>query len=281
MRLIILGNGFDINLCLRTRYSDFMYEIEFHTLLAEGNSLAAHLKQIENERWVDIEKELLEYSRKTEVSFQNEYNRLVEQLHSYLKNIRIFHIMNRNSVAYKVLFDSLVKEIEFFTFNYTSSLEIILNEVKFNKPHLVNHVHGNLENTNLIFGVQDGVDLGVHSYLRKSRNDNYNSADLNDKLNQADEIIFFGHSLGESDHFYFEDFFQQQIKNDSNYKSIEFYYYNENAKDDILTQLEILTNNRIGKLKQRNDIKLTSVDSIEVPLYDQVLTYRDIDDLTN
>ncbi|MFR8357317.1 MAG: AbiH family protein [Parabacteroides sp.] len=69
-------------------------------------------------------------------------------------------------------------------------------------------VHGSIENKNIIFGVEDKANIKKeHIFLKKSYNINFTPIDISNYLEISDSIIFFGHSLGETDHTYFRDFF--------------------------------------------------------------------------
>ncbi|ALU75278.1 hypothetical protein F7642_10905 [Tenacibaculum finnmarkense genomovar ulcerans] len=57
--VIIIGNGFDLSIGLKTSYSDFIKSIEFQELLKNENLLAKHLNGIHTlQNWIDIENEL-------------------------------------------------------------------------------------------------------------------------------------------------------------------------------------------------------------------------------
>ena len=64
MKIIIIGNGFDLSLGLKTSYKDFIESDSFTLLLKKENSLTIYLNgKQEINNWVDIEKELTEYSK--------------------------------------------------------------------------------------------------------------------------------------------------------------------------------------------------------------------------
>ena len=67
MKLYIIGNGFDLDLGIKSSYSDFFKSNEFNNLLGSNSScdFAKHLSK-ENikgpdVKWVDIEVELKKY----------------------------------------------------------------------------------------------------------------------------------------------------------------------------------------------------------------------------
>lgn len=75
----------------------------------------------------------------------------------------------------------------------------------------------------------------------------------------AKNITFFCYSLGETDHSYFDDFFNAQTKPDCDRKKFTFYYYGQEAYDDLIWQLKTLTKNRLTYLKQYNQLEFHDV----------------------
>ena len=124
-------------------------------------------------------------------------------------------------------------------------------------------IHGSLKK-DIVFGVQDNFELErQHVFLYKSHNKCQKVRGLPQILENADKIIFFGYSLGETDHSYFDDFFKNQTKKDCRSKSFVFHHYGQDAYDDIIWQLKVLTNNRTSYLNQYNDIRFE--DSSKTP----------------
>ena len=73
------------------------------------------------------------------------------------------------------------------------------------------HVHGSLKESDIILGFEDNVDVNDNlCFMIKSHSPHFRSCNIRDSLEKADEIIFFGHSLGMTDYHYFEDFFLKQ-----------------------------------------------------------------------
>ena len=73
----------------------------------------------------------------------------------------------------------------------------------------------------------------------KSHSPYYTSHNIKSKLDQADEVIFFGHSLGSTDYPYFEDFFRKQCatKPDNEKIKVRIFTYDEESRQNILVQL--------------------------------------------
>lgn len=130
-RIIILGNGFDLDLKFPTAYKDFIDSPEFKSNLWSGgpwtfsnsshptnlfNYIQSKAAEEEEYRWTDIEKILSEYSRKGEISISTKggktpahnvssqevygyYEQVKESLKQYISRINFHEIADRNSVA--------------------------------------------------------------------------------------------------------------------------------------------------------------------------------------
>ena len=94
------------------------------------------------------------------------------------------------------------------SFNYTSFIEKVIIKINYNSTDfIIKQIHGSLKD-NIVFGVQDSMELQrEHVFLYKSYNKCQDVRELPQILDNADKIIFFGYSLGETDHSYFDDFF--------------------------------------------------------------------------
>jgi hypothetical protein len=188
--LFILGNGFDINLGMATRYSDFYkYYISQSSksdIIAQlKNSITANLKN-----WSDLELALGEYTEN--ISSLNDFDEIFDDigdnLSEYLQHQedsfdydkidlkKVFsHLSNPESFLLKADEES-VKEFRdnwsnyqwntsIFTFNYTCIIEKLLGDGQLNlligthkqAPIILNkieHIHGYLNNR-MIIGVND------------------------------------------------------------------------------------------------------------------------------
>lgn len=76
-------------------------------------------------------------------------------------------------------------------------------------------MHGRLLSYNsAILGINDEVETvdGVYDFMRKSFNPHYSSHSVGFDLRDADEVVFFGHSLDDNDYHYFQSFFKHQCE---------------------------------------------------------------------
>lgn len=284
--VLIIGNGFDLSLKYPTSYSDFMKSQHFTDLvLKNDNCLARYLtyKRETTGNWIDVEKELATYSNiinsapsiehkmlkklredksytNIHKSFRKEYIQLCIALKEYLKELESQKRFNEGydkSPAYKLIqmISDERKLCYIVNFNYTIFAKIIIKHFDNCRNFKIRQIHGSLED-DIVFGVQDNMELQrEHVFLYKSHNKRQEVRGLPLILENADKIIFFGYSLGETDHSYFDDFFKNQTKKDCRSKSFVFYHYGQDAYDDIIWQLKTLTNNRTSYLNQYNTIE--------------------------
>ena len=226
-RLLILGNGFDLSLGRETRYSDFAKSRFWPENLK--SELFSYLEEKANlESWFDLESELGRYIqsvRKESSAYvttrpgrakqdRADFNEIVESLIAYLKNVERKDV-NSDSIAAKVFrlacWDSAFSKIYFF--NYTD-LDKLSEKLKLAGVPIVEYVHGCLIDDSAILGINDTEDTlgGLYDFMRKSFNPHYSSHPVSYDLKTADEVVFFGHSLGDNDYHYFQSFFKHQCE---------------------------------------------------------------------
>ena len=226
-RLLILGNGFDLCLGRDTRYSDFVNSSFWPENLK--SELFSYLEEKANlERWFDLESELARYIqtvRKESSAYvttrpgrakqdRADFKEIVEALIAYLKNVERKDV-NRDSIAAKVFrlacWNSAFSKI--YSFNYTD-LYKLSEKLNLAGVPIVEYVHGCLADDSAILGINDTEDTleGLYDFMRKSFNPHYSSHPVSYDLKTADEVVFFGHSLGDNDYHYFQSFFRHQCE---------------------------------------------------------------------
>lgn len=260
--ILITGNGFDLNLGLKTSYPDFIASDVFSNLLTAENQLCLYLKNQHGvNNWIDIENELKEYSSSIYKDsnrniFRQEYQSLCKSLCEYLNNLDMSFI-DETSQACKFLTEEF-ERLLIFNFNYTLSLEYLLYKNKLN--HEILKVHGTAKENKIVFGVEDNARINASDVFLKKSTCIWNKIyDIDKILSKAKDIIFLGYSLGETDHHYFKQFFQTAAINnfmDKNRKNIFISYYKEDSMYDILKQIDDMTNNRIQGLRTHQNFKM-------------------------
>lgn len=266
--VMIIGNGFDLNLGLETSYNSFINSKEFNELTDKGSKLANYLlNKSELKHWIDIENELKEYSNKVfkdpnREPFKQDYVDLCNNLCLYLNKID-YSIINKESKAYS-LFCQLIKkdaDIYIYDFNYTESISKIIEDNDPDKKaeiHLFK-VHGSAADNHIVFGVEDNAYIDENdAFLYKSASHYYNfKLNINVELNDSDLIVVMGHSLGETDHFYFQDFFRRQYNSTS--KGFLFTYYTEKGWYNMMKQLQRLTLRNLAIFRSNNNIEFKEI----------------------
>lgn len=266
--VMIIGNGFDLNLGLETSYNSFINSKEFKELTDKGSKLANYLlNKSELKHWIDIENELKEYSNivfkdPNREPFKQDYVDLCNNLCLYLNQID-YSIINKESKAYPLFCNLIMKysDIYIYDFNYTESISKIIEDNDPDKKaeiHLFK-VHGSAADNNIIFGVEDNAYINDNdAFLYKSASHYYKSEiNINNELNDSDLIVVMGHSLGETDHSYFNRFFQSQVH--SNSKEFLFTYYTEKGWDNMMTQLMCLTFKNLAIFRSNNKIDFKEI----------------------
>ena len=251
-KVLIIGNGFDLDLGMNTRYSDFakskIWENTFHDDLNvyDKSTLIGFLyAEKEKQGWFDVEQSLLDYAlQKKSENFISEtmidedkaaYHKLSQALSMYLQKEQDAYTP-KNCVASQVL-EAIISNGYFrsiYSFNYTSLAHIArLNKMSLGESKVI-HVHGDLANNDIILGIMADTSVYVpdcYSFFYKDNSLNYHSNNMAKDLEDADELVFFGHSINGMDFDYFKDFFTKQagMKGENKRKKITIFTYDENS----------------------------------------------------
>ena len=161
-----------------------------------------------------VENELRNYAEKIQQKmedFYNDFKELSSALKDFLSSID-YEIINRNSLAYSLIGEFNGGNLLIIDFNYTPTVGTILHELKI-KGELkseIEHIkiHGSIDENDIIFGIEDNARIpSKYVFLKKSSNKNFYAVDFSSALEKCKDFVLFGHSLGETDHMYFIDFF--------------------------------------------------------------------------
>ena len=330
--VLVLGNGFDLDLGLRTSYKDF-WESE-HCPKDYPAPLIKHLNEkwpdnLDKVKWYDLENELLEYFRGIqkysehpddlitdhEREFLNYYNpantsvkghypRYQDEINSlhekglldldmgwgtymtipYLDDLRQSpvwrdrkafqlikdglckyitkvsnHVPDTEGCSFNVLFaiaraKELGDYVNIYTFNYTK----LHHPYGSNLTNITHHVHGTCEDGKIIIGTQDSKEFNRdYDFLQKSFDPNFNPPALVYDLLNANEIVFFGHSIGVNDRQYFKSFFKQQTSTDApKRKRITIFTRDEKSEVEIKRSLQEMTDHNLSTLYGMNDLEI-------------------------
>lgn len=269
-KLFIIGNGFDVDLGLLTKYSDFYRIWKQNNLwpFADSTSgLGAYLNnRVERENWLDLELALYQYSSATNGmavpssdglypidSDKEDFETLLSSLSVYLKRIVWEKGVNDKSVAKEVFRKVLDKgDYGIYSFNYTNLRSIAARLYKgasyyddFECEFDYTPVHGTLKDNDIIIGVNSNAQLiEGYDFLRKIDQPTYRPNNLLQELNNAKDLTFFGLSMGAIDYPYFRVLFDglcSGIVPNSDKKNVTLFTYDEQSRMQILKQLRALT----------------------------------------
>lgn len=294
-RLLILGNGFDLCLGRDTRYSDFVNSRFWPENLK--SELFSYLEEKANlESWFDLESELGRYVqsvRKESSAYvttrpgrakldENDFKEIVESLIAYLKNVERKDV-NCDSIAAKVFrlacWDSAFSKI--YSFNYTD-LDKLSEKLKLAGVPIVEYVHGCLADDSAILGINDTEDTlgGLYDFMRKSFNPHYSSHPVSYDLKTADEVVFFGHSLGDNDYHYFQSFFKHQCEENlspEERRTITIFTKDENGRMAIMRTLHKMNDGKTSLLFQNNILNIFCTDDGLSPAFSKWYNARELE----
>ncbi len=277
MTLFIIGNGFDLDLGLKTSYYSFIESEEFNRLLSNNssNTLARHVKNTFNKDknlWSDLEILIGEYANefcKDELSvFKCQLEEVRRELKNYLNKQNSINSFaeQKNCRAFKFL-NIVCNELEnkipttFINFNYTdtvySRLKYINKEILENSGNTFNYInpHGNLK-TDIAFGVSDNFLKNgglAYSFLKKGYSINYNLSNWANIYNKATNIYIFGHSLGITDSDIFKPMFSYYLSDKKAERNITL-IDEKNSNDKIFNRIDTLTSGNIGAFRLNNRV---------------------------
>lgn len=301
--VFIVGNGFDLDLGLRTSYKNFFdskyfpkdegsvvrlncyFDPDISTDTSLGRvSVFDYLRVCRDlSHWCDIEGALGKLPKY--VDFENgdgfyiekdSFDRLHQAFSDYLRSVLKddYDTINYKSAAYKVAKTlSYRTDLVVFNYNYTDSLEHIDRSY----DGIVNYVHGSLIDNSIIFGVEDKLDVQRHyNFLLKSFSPFYKSHKIRYELKNADHVIFFGHSLAKADYHYFEHLFQDLTDetNDSPDRRITIFTKDDKSRRDLLWQIRTMNHNKTDVLFGNCELKIFMTDTDEekiIPFLDGLL----------
>nr|WP_262896218.1 bacteriophage abortive infection AbiH family protein [Sphingobacterium faecale] len=248
-----MGNGFDLNLGLKTSYRDFYSYYKSIESSKEGVKILKTNIADNFSHWSDLELALGQYTEnfKNTDDFDEAFEDIGEQLAEYLKNEENNFDFSRANK--EKLFEDLVKAevfltpaeskkiadyklryvhhswaVDIVTFNYTRIIEGIIGGTTVTKigNHIASNVHVELRGIDHIHGyVDDRMVLGVNDVSQLKNQKFHQNVDILEaivkqrcnsgqghtiddqvvaKIKEANMIIIFGSSLGDTDNMWWE-----------------------------------------------------------------------------
>lgn len=244
--VIFLGNGFDVAMGYKTKYSDFYSSNEFKELI-NSNELTKYIQECNQKTqkeklWKDLESGLFDFAKNECLfhyagsdsdcanDFEKDFKELRTALFKYLNRVQE-HPVNVSANAVAGLTQQWIRlEWQIVSFNYiTVDLASFTHYMKIlNADDTINHSkfiyqHGNLYNTStaknnppesIVLGIDETQEVSKkYDFLYKNQNPNrYNIKELIDYVKGKDVIIIYGCSMGQSDTIYFKQIFQMEQK---------------------------------------------------------------------
>lgn len=263
--VFIIGNGFDLDIGLKSRYSDF-YNSSYWPFHGKDTNLAKFLEsQCKVDKWLDIEEALAEYGSSS-LSFnsraeedEEDFCLLKEQFTQYIIHEQET-VKPKDCVASKLL--SAILEngcFEYiYSFNFTDLSYLVKDKLHLKRRLEYSHVHGRASDGSAILGVGDYAGLrDKDDFMYKSFAKEYAPPLMIPTMLTADRVFLFGVSMGRVDYQYFDDFFKRVIYGHEDdvigdSKQIAIFTYDEKSRRDILRNLQSMTGNRLGRLFARN-----------------------------
>ena len=260
--VLVVGNGFDLDLKLKTRYSDFAESKEWNDLYSQTEIVKKTplLQYLYGKRfidqWFDIEKALYDYGViKIDGSYAHSiendkegYRMICDAFRDYLKK----HVYNQSHSIDDTAAGRLLKSIcnlnnyidnRIYSFNYTPInlyMKVLGSETC--NPQ-ISYIHGDIVTDSVILGIED-VDIKKlspgYSFLYKSNNINYKPSDFASDIVAAKNVVIFGHSLNLMDFGYFKEYFKVLLTNSDKKRCLTI------ITKDILSRISLLDNLRIA-----------------------------------
>lgn len=261
MKLLIIGNGFDIDLGLNISYVDFYnYSIFSKIESTVPNSLEAFLKEKGDVviRWTELEESMAEYVKNKKGEL---YETILECDKFFLKRLKCEfsdYIIRKwankaNELYTKPIKKSLAKQLitiqnkthcfdAIYSFNCLPYIDLDLaSDTEIDSLHDVRNVHGAGEE--FIFGIRkDDCTREEYLFLVKENQENYpfEIADsLRKELILANNVVIFGHSLNRIDMGYFQEFFKQCLIDHRFKREITIITRDSNAVRNIKDNISI------------------------------------------
>lgn len=233
---LIIGNGFDLDLGLKTAYSHFAtvgvpewenwLSMEYYKPMKIyhqkiiNNSLGQYLKHArEKDNWFDVEEMIYRYvNEKHSPSdsliglVRNQYDDFKISFQKYLMRVATEDGVSKKSLA-RELFRRIV-EMEYqsvISFNYTDCYALCQCEC----PHCRTFypVHGT-QNSEIVLGCRDYLDKKVNTdflFMYKPERVKIQKEIIVQRMKEATDVIIFGHSLNQMDFCYFADYFDSKV----------------------------------------------------------------------
>ncbi len=290
--VFIIGNGFDLDIGFKTKYSDYFNIWERNNLWPFKNAtsgLGRYINQsAKADKWLDLEMALFNYAAYPNgkaISVGGDYpidhdrhvfNELVSSLTQYIKRIPCETSVNKESIASIALKSILdIGDYAIYSFNYTNlrriAARLYLDVTSYDdKEYDLRYtpIHGTVANQDIILGVHSDAQLiEGYEFLRKIDQPLYQSNNLQQDLLSAQNVVLFGLSMGIIDYPYFRDLFSglsTGVVPLGEKKHITFFTYDESSRLQLLKHLRELTGSDLMKFKSNCQFEIIRTSCCEI-----------------
>lgn len=335
-KILILGNGFDLDLGRKTSYKNF-YNSE-HCPKNYPAPIIKHLNEkwvdnLDSVKWYDLENEILNYYEiiKTQGGDYDLYNaserKILLQIKQKPTHMTCPIIQDNRDVINRLLEDNILslssnnhlivhpdaflspverdkravmlikeglieylKSIEKTETDYNSAAMIVVRAFLYNYRDIADYavysfnymdlfhqdekvvtglfngitqfVHGSIKNSNIIIGTKDHEISHDYDFIQKSFDVQFNPPAMVYDLLQADDVTFFGHSLGVNDSQYLRPFFMQQSSTNAKRKNITIFTKDAESEMQIRRSLQYMTDWGLSSLYSMNNFQIIKTDNI-------------------
>ncbi|QIU94260.1 AbiH family protein [Bacteroides faecium] len=255
-KILFIGNGFDLDLGFQTRYTDFIKSPYYPN---DQSGLIAYIKEASKNNWIDLEIAIQEYMIKNYKASDFDYNKehffkIRDALRNYIRSCELANI-NENSVAYRFL--RRIKKntsLKIYSFNYTDVEGILKYCHKSQSGYDITHIHGSLKDGYIVIGIDNKTrfDNSKYNFMKKSiQIKPSNLSNFQDIIDNSNEIIFFGLSLGITDQEYFNNIFSR-LSRTKVHKKITIFTYDGESEKNVKEQIDHMCNGKLLQLFIRN-----------------------------
>lgn len=273
--VLVLGNGFDMDLGRKTSYKNFA-ESALWPFEGEKDGLGGFLDSHKGkDKWFDLENLIREYAsierkigrfnRNIQKDVQA-FSMLIKSLMDYIK-IEEKVKLNADSVAVYLLrqlcltFDA-ASALKVYSFNYTDMDKVFeYIGIGIGRKAKCEYIHGTLENDSIILGIDEQVNCfpGYEIFI-KTMQPTYESHPILEDLYFAEEIIFYGMSFGDIDYPYFQMFFKDRCDEEKYYgnfkkKRIAIFTKDVKSGQDIKLKLMEMNKKKLMQMYNFNTLK--------------------------
>ena len=276
---LIIGNGFDLDLGLLTKYSDFAdsKNKEWNDFLNMSGTILNPCFQIdfvnhmrharEYSNWFDIEHEILLFAA-THNDLEDEqiglirlqYEMLVKCLRLYIYRQATTTIVQEDSLAYILLHNLNEGQhpVGIYSFNYTDCINLCKCKKRDNISF--HPIHGTLfYDMTLGCRIYDDRKENVQLDFMYKPIINPQTDILKQNLTKASEVIVFGHSLNKIDYCYFKDFFDAVELGENVCKHLTFIC--KNIESEEIIRQNISGNTSLSKTERYINLNFIYTDS--------------------